>query len=565
MARILVLDDEESIRFTFESFLAEVGHEVACAAGYDEALAGISQMECDLIFSDILLEGRTGLEFLRECRGRGVSCPVVMITGYPDVETASEAIRLGAFDYIPKPIELETLLHITDRALQHKRITDEKERYRAHLDAIFRSVEDAIVTVDSGLMVTEINDAAKNICGFGREAIGQELGSLELGCKGKCLEALKGTIENGRSVSACRLECRHNGNSPRIVNLSTYPLMDGRGTFSGAVMVMRDEMRVVRLEQDLCERKRLHNILGKSRRMQKIYSLIEALADVDSTVLITGESGTGKELVADALHHLGARRQKPLVKVNCSALSESLVESELFGHVKGAFTGAATERVGRFQKANGGTIFLDEIGDLSPKVQASLLRVLQKKEFERVGDSTPIKVDVRVVAATHKDLQEKVKLGEFREDLLFRLKVVELSLPPLRERREDIPLLVEHFLKEFNRMMKREVVGISLEVEGIFREYSWPGNIRELEHALEHAFVVCDQDTISTSHLPSQLKVATHSGVSFTRGKHAIEPQAIVQALEKTAGNKKRAARLLGIDRKTLYRHLAKDKIALPA
>ncbi|HSB69945.1 MAG TPA: sigma 54-interacting transcriptional regulator [Candidatus Methylomirabilis sp.] len=564
MARILVIDDEESIRFTFESFLAEAGHQVVCATGYDEALTRLSETECDLVFSDIILEGKTGLEFLRECRACGESCPVVMITGYPDVETASEAVRLGAFDYLPKPVEMEALLHITALALQHKRVTDEKERYRSHLEAIFRSVEDTIVTVDNDMVVTEVNDAPKGICGIDRRAIGQEVKSLELGCRGKCLEALRDTIDNKRSVKVPRLECRHPGCPPQIVNLSTYPLRDRRGSFSGAVMVMRDETRVVRLEQELCERQRLDNILGKSRRMQKLFSLIEALADVESTVLITGESGTGKELVADALHHLGARRHKPLVKVNCSALSESLVESELFGHVKGAFTGAARERVGRFQRASGGTIFLDEIGDLSPKVQASLLRVLQEREFERVGDSTPITVDVRVIAATHKDLQEKVRLGGFREDLLYRLKVVEVTLPPLRERREDIPVMVEHFVAKFNRKMKRNVAGISTGVEALFMEYAWPGNVRELEHALEHAFVVCHQDTITTSHLPPHLTNATHPGVTFLAGGAKVTPQAIVETLGKTAGNKKRAAQLLGIDRKTLYRNIAKYKIPEP-
>src|SRR5574341_1343746 len=236
MARILVIDDEESIRFTFESFLADEGHEVVCAKDYDEALARISELECDLAFSDIILEGKTGLEFLRECRGRGVSCPVVIITGYPDVETAADAVRLGAFDYIPKPVEQETLLGVTDRALQHKRVTDERERYRSHLDAIFRSVEDTIVAVNKDLVVTEINGAAKHICGFNRESIGQELGSLDLGCKGKCLEALRDTIENRRSVKAQRVECKHEGRPPHIVSLSTYPLMDRRGALSGAVL-----------------------------------------------------------------------------------------------------------------------------------------------------------------------------------------------------------------------------------------------------------------------------------------------------------------------------------------
>ncbi len=299
--------------------------------------------------------------------------------------------------------------------------------------------------------------------------------------------------------------------------------------------------------------------------MQKLYLLVEALADVDSTVLLTGESGTGKELFAEALHYLGARRDKPFIRVNCAALSESLLESELFGHVRGAFTGAIADRIGRFQKADGGTIFLDEIGDLTFKVQSSLLRVLQNKEFERVGDSTPKKVNVRIITATNKDLREKVRLGEFREDLLYRLEVVELRLPPLRERREDIELLVEHFLAKFNQKLEKKISAISSDVERLFMEYRWPGNIRELEHALEHAAVLCKQDTITLDHLPTHMMDATDARLPV-RGrigeKQSLELGEIIQALEKTAWNKVRAARRLGIDRKTLYRKIAKYRIA---
>ena len=568
MANILVIDDEESIRFTFEHFLREAGHEVVCAGTYDEALARVSQMECDVIFSDIILDGKTGVDFLRECRERNLSCPVIMITGYPTLETAYDAVRLGAFDYLTKPIEPPTLLHVTELALQHKRVTAEKEEYRSRLDAIFSSVEDSIMTVNRDLVVIETNEAAKNICGFDPESIGKDMRSLKFGCKGTCLDALKQTIETGQSVKARRFECRQNENAPKIVNLSTYPLIDRRGRFTGGVMVVRDETRIANLERDLGERQHLHNMLGKSRQMQKIYSMIEVLANVESSVLITGESGTGKELAAEAVHYLGARKNKPLVKVNCSALSESLLESELFGHVKGAFTGALHEKVGRFQKADGGTIFLDEIGDLSPKVQATLLRVLQEKQFERVGDSTPVRVDARVIAATNKDLEEKVRLGEFRADLLFRLRVVEVVLPPLRERHGDIPLLVEHFLKVFNRKMNMRIEAVSSDVERILPDYSWPGNIRELQYALEHAFVLCaDRAVISVDHLPLHirdvcLREASRTHVSSFGTTKNGKPAAIVQALEKTAWNKQGAARLLGIDRKTLYRNIAKYRIA---
>jgi len=344
------------------------------------------------------------------------------------------------------------------------------------------------------------------------------------------------------------------------VAINVSPLIDNKGVFSGAVMVVRDETRLANLEENLRERRQFHNIIGKSEQIQKVFTLIENLADIQTTILITGESGTGKELVAEALHYTGVRSNKPLVKVNCAALSEGLLESELFGHVKGAFTGAVKDKVGRFQRADGGTIFLDEIGDISQGVQLRLLRVLQEMEFEAVGDSTPIKVDVRVVAATNQDLREKVRLGKFREDLYYRLKVVELALPSLRERLEDIPLLIDYFIKKFNMKLNKNIEGMSADVQRIFMVYPWPGNVRELEHALEHACIICHQGTITVDDLPPELKNVKEAKV-LLRDKEGTEPQAILQALEKTAGNKAMAARLMGISRQTIYRKIKEYKI----
>ena len=475
MGNILVLDDEESLRFTFEHFLRDAGHEVLCAGTYDEAIAHVSQTEFDVIISDIILDGKSGVDFLGECRKRNLSCPVIMITGYPAIQTAADVVRLGAFDYLRKPIEPETLLRVTELALQHKTVTNENEDYRSRLDAIFSSVEYSIITVSKDLVVTELNQAAKNLCGIDHEVVGKDLRSLEFGCKGRCLEALEKTIAKRQPVRAQRFECRRKNNPTKSMNLSTYPLTDRRGSFTGAAMVCRDETRIAAYEGNVGERGSLHNIVGKSGQMQRIYSLLEALANVGSSVLISGESGTGKELVADALHYLGMRKNRPLVKVNCSALSESLLESELFGHVRGAFTGAVHDKVGRFQKADGGTIFLDEVGDLSPKVQVTLLRVLEQKQIERVGDSNPVRIDARVITATNKNLEEKVRLGEFRADLLFRLRVVEVALPPLRERLEDIPLLVEHFVKDLNRKMNMAINSVSPDVRGNFSQLPMAG------------------------------------------------------------------------------------------
>jgi transcriptional regulator with PAS, ATPase and Fis domain len=295
--------------------------------------------------------------------------------------------------------------------------------------------------------------------------------------------------------------------------------------------------------------------------MQKVYSLIKSLANVQTTVLVTGESGTGKELVAEALHLSGDRSHKPLVKVNCSALPESLLESELFGHVKGAFTGAIRDNIGRFHRADGGTIFFDEIGDISPKVQLKLLRVLEEREFERVGSSAPTKVDVRLIAATNRNLMEKVGNGELREDLYYRLKVIEIKLPPLRDRREDIPLLVEHFRNGFNVKFKKDIEGISSEVLEAFLKYPWRGNIRELEHTMEHAFVLCNRNIITFDDLPYEFMAAPEAVRNSAIENAEADTQGILEALKKTAWNKTKAARLLGIDRVTLYRKIKRYNI----
>ncbi|MBI4690569.1 MAG: sigma 54-interacting transcriptional regulator [Nitrospirae bacterium] len=559
-SKILVIDDEESIRFTFENFLSDEGYDADTAEDFGRAIAKLDEKDFDIIFVDILLGDKTGIDILREVKNRNLNCSVIMMTGYPNIETVSDALRLGAFDYITKPISQQTLLHTTRIALKHRAMTEEKDKYHSNLEAIFRSVKDAIITMDKELVVVEVNDAAGDICGFSRDIVGKKFESLATWCGRRCLESLTETIAKKEMVEVHRFECRnHQG---QVVSLTASPLLDSYGNLSGAVLVIRDESRLAGLERNLGERKQFHNMVGKSEKIQKIYSLIEDLADVQTTVLITGESGTGKELVADALHYRGSRGNKPLVKVNCSALSENLLESELFGHVRGAFTGAIQDKVGRFQRADGGTIFLDEIGDISPLIQLKLLRVIQEKEFERVGDSIPLKVDVMIIAATNQNLSEKVKRGEFREDLYYRLKVVEITMPPLRERRDDMPLLVDYLLEKFNKRFNKTITAISDDVQRIFMNYNWPGNIRELEHTLEHACILCRQNTIILDHLPPEVKEFTLTGRSSFRTKKETEHQEIIAALKKTAWNKARAARLLGIDRKTIYRKIEEYKIA---
>ncbi len=558
---VLVIDDEEVIRKTIETFLLREGYEVVTAGTYEDSMSKLSVLSVDLILTDIMLGSRTGIDILREVKTRGLLCPVILITGHPNIETASEAVRGGAYDYLTKPVKRDDILHKVEMALRHKAVIDENRKYQSNLNAIFKSVKDAIVTVDDELIVLESNDAVKDICGFVPEDIkGKPFSSLQLHCGGKCNDAINGTIKTKNPVEKHRFECKHQQFPDRVVSVSTFPLKNPEEGTYGCVMVLKDETTLARLESDLRERTQFHNIVGSSRKMQSLYSLIENLSNVRTTVLITGESGTGKELIAEALHYHGERSDSPLVKVNCAALSDELLESELFGHVKGAFTGATSERVGRFQKADGGTIFLDEIGEISSKLQLRLLRVLQEREFERVGDSDSIKVDVRVIAATNSELHKKVSSGSFREDLYYRLNVVQLTLPPLRDRREDIPAMLDFFLNRFNKKLSKNITAISEDVQRMFMGYSWPGNVRELQNTLEFAVVLCSGSAITIADLPPEF-VDRNKTILDTSDKNANERQAIIQALKETGWNKARASRLLSIDRKTIYTKIKKYNI----
>ncbi|MCF8142880.1 MAG: sigma 54-interacting transcriptional regulator [Deltaproteobacteria bacterium] len=448
---------------------------------------------------------------------------------------------------------------ITDR----KRMEEELERHRSRLQAIFRSVRDAIITVDTKMVLIEANEATESICDISNgECVGKPFGECPTRCNQACHEVLSDSLKKKMEIKGYRIECKRHDRPEQTVIITSSPLLDREGEFTGTVLVVRDITRLSNLERELREKHQFHNIIGKSRNMQDIYSLLENLVGLDTTVLITGESGTGKSLVAKALHHSGSRAFGPLITVNCSALPENLLESELFGHVKGAFTGAIKDVQGRFQAAGQGTILLDEIGDISPRIQLKLLRVLEEKEFERVGESLARKVDARVIACTNRDLQEKVRLGEFREDLYYRLKVIEVHLPPLRERLDDIPLLIAYFCKVFNNKFKKNVEGLADEVVRAFMNYHWPGNVRELEHSLEHAFVLCREPIITLDHIPAEIMGSLGVRKRSHEQKILSGSQEILTALEKTDWNKAKAARILGIDRSTLYRRIRRHKLS---
>ncbi len=550
--KILVIDDEKSIRLTTEAFLLKEGYTIFVAEGYDEAMEIIDIEYPDLITADILLGGRTGIDVLKEVNKKMINCPVILFTGYPNTETAVEAVRLGAYDYLIKPFKKDELIRTIKKALRFRSVIEEKNRYQRNLEAIFKSMTDALITVDKELKILEINNSAVNVCGLSRRNV---LGaSLNEVCGVKCIEALNKTLKNREPVEVKRFEC---GN--KTLSLKTFPLIDKK-EFAGAVMIVKDESPIVKLEKKIKDTT-YFNIVGKNKKMSELYAMIDNLSEIDTTVLITGESGTGKELAAEAIHNAGNRSRMPFVKVNCAALSENLLESELFGHVKGAFTGALNNKTGRFQMADGGTILLDEIGDISLPLQVKLLRVLENKEIERVGESRSIKIDVRLITATNQNLKKKIMDGSFREDLYYRLKVVEITMPPLRERIDDIPVLVSYFIKKYNQKFNMDIIDISNEVHEIFMNYSWPGNVRELEHTMEHSFIICKDSTITAENLPKEM--TNRDNTPYLPEDGNDEYKTLLRTLVQCRWNKTKAANILGVTRRTLYNRIKKHNIPI--
>jgi DNA-binding NtrC family response regulator len=441
--RLLVVDDDSAMRALLASLFEQKGYPVEEAASADEALERAREAEFDAVLSDIKMPGKTGIEMVGELRRIRPDTPVVLMTAFGSIDSAVEAMRAGAFDYITKPFEPEAVLLTVERALERRALEEENRRLRRAVD---------------------------------------------------------------RTAS-------------------------------------------------------LGDLIGKSPAMREIFALIKKVAHGRSSVLITGESGTGKEVVARTLHYHGSRADKPFIPINCTAIPEGLLESELFGHVRGAFTGAHASKRGLFEKADGGTLFLDEIGDMGPGLQSKLLRVLQDREVRPVGGTQSTKVDVRIVAATNKDLDAAIAAGTFREDLYYRLNVIPLYIPPLRERREDIPALVEAFVERHSDGATRCVSGDATER---LCAQPWKGNARELENVIERALALCDTPELGADDLPlpgmeagpgsdapdDLLRLAVARRLSL----RDLEDVYIDRVLELTGGNKVQAARILGIDRKTLYR-----------
>ena len=443
--RLIVIDDEKNAAEALGALLREDGYEVAVAHEAETALKLLETQEPDLVLTDLRMPGMDGVELLGRVKKMHPATMVILMTAYGTVKNAVKAMKLGAEDYLNKPVDLEELELVVERALEKKSLRAEAS-------------------------------------------------------------------------------------------------------------VLRD-----RLEQKY----RFDNLVGESPEMLAVMKSVRQIAPSNASVLLLGESGTGKELFAQAIHENSPRRKRPFVKVACAALPETLLESELFGHEKGSFTGAIASRAGRFEIADGGTLFLDEIGDISPTVQVKLLRFLEEHEFERVGGNRTLKVDVRMVAATHRDLKARIKEGAFREDLYYRLNVIELSIPPLRERRTDISLLAHHFLHRFAEANAKEVRGIEGEAMGLLLRHAWPGNVRELENAIERAVVLTNEPVLTAAHFPTLASlpgevaaITAGSGLRIPGSSFAeIEREAILRTLEAVAGSTSRAAQMLGISpRKIQYK-----------
>ena len=435
---------------------------------------------------------------------------------------------------------------------------------------VLDTLQEALLIVSPSGVVMFINRAAEEITGYkSEELVGQPCTVLECtGCK---------IVSKGEGTTWCELfvsgaveskRCLVIGKARRQIHVlkRASVLEDENGQIIGAVEALTDitgmvqnEKEIVRLRRSLLREDGFQGLVGNSPAMRRIYSFIEDAARSDASVVISGESGTGKELVAQAIHNLGPRAEKPLIKVDCVTLNENVMESELFGHIKGAFTGADRSRLGRFELAEGGHVFLDEIGDVPLSIQAKLLRVLEEKVIERVGDHKPVKVDVRVITATNRDLPRMISEGGFREDLYYRINVIPIKMPPLRERREDIPLLARHFAERLAAKTGQDIQGLTPEAMSLLYRYTWPGNVRELKNAIEYAFVVCRGGWIEPRHLPeSMTNIQDEVNESYLSNGEIDEREQLLEALRIARGNQSEAARILEVSRMTVWKRMKK-------
>jgi PAS domain S-box-containing protein len=437
------------------------------------------------------------------------------------------------------------------------------------MDVILDSIADGVFTIDGDKNITSFNKAAEKITGIAKEhALGQKCFDVFRAsiCQTAC--ALEKTIKTGKEIIDRSINILNSKGETLPVSVSTSVLKDKAGEIIGGVETFRDLSSLEELRKEISKHYTFKDIISKNHEMQKLFDVLPDIAESDSTVLIQGPSGSGKELFARAIHNLSHRKNKNYVIVNCGALPGTLLESELFGYVKGAFTDARKDKPGRFALAEGGTLFLDEIAELSTALQVKLLRVLQQKEYEPLGATRSSKANVRIIAATNKDLSQLLARGTFREDLYYRLNVVKIELPPLNRHREDIPLLADHFIHQFNLKKGKNIGGISDQALGLLMEHEFPGNVRELENIIEHAFVLCHGPQIKVEHLPKEFtrKLKPENNYSSQSGNRfqEAETQVIRELLKKHDGNRAKTAAELGINKSTLWRKMKKLHIKYP-
>jgi PAS domain S-box-containing protein len=435
-------------------------------------------------------------------------------------------------------------------------------------DIILDSIADGVFTVDENWRITSFNRAAEQITGVHREdAVGQHCKDVLKAdvCEKDCI--LRKTIQSGKSIVNRTVHIVNAGGIRLPISISTALLKNEQGRIVGAVETFRDISVEEKLRKTIAERYSFEDIISKNHRMHQLFDILPDVADSTSTVLLEGESGTGKELFARAIHHLSPRKKQPFVAVNCGALPDTLLESELFGYKAGAFTDAKKDKPGRFRLAERGTLFLDEVGDISPALQVRLLRVLQEKTYEPLGSVETVPSDVRIIVATNRHLQELVKEGKFREDLYYRIHVIRMELPPLRDRMEDIPLLADHFILHFNVLQKKEISGLSGEALACLVSYDYPGNVRELQNIIEHAFILCKSGLIEPHHLPENLCLSRSmesSGRNETMNMKDLEAVFITNMLQRHQWNRIKTAKALGIHKSTLFRKIKALHIQIP-
>jgi len=427
-------------------------------------------------------------------------------------------------------------------------------------NVILNSISEGVFTVDLDWRITSFNRAAEEITGIKpKQAIGKHCRDVLRAdvCESGC--TLAETIQTGKPIMNKAVHIIDAQGDRRAITISTALLKDPRGKVIGGVETFRDISAIEQLRKEIERRYSCEDIISQSHKMQNLFAILPNIAESNTTILIEGQSGTGKELFARAIHNLSFRKNKPLIAVNCGALPDTLLESELFGYKAGAFTDARKDKPGRFALAEGGTIFLDEIGDVSASVQVKLLRVLQDKTYEPVGGISPVKADVRIITATNKKLDELVKEGKFRDDLYYRINVMKVELPPLKDRKEDIPLLIEHFISRFNRLHNKNICCVTNEVTTCLLAYDYPGNVRELENIIEHCFVLCEGEIIEAKHLPSSVRTILKTESPPSSEPATIKQMEIIlikQALKRNKGNKTATAKELGIDKSTLFRKM---------